>query len=309
MKLLIHDTDLLREYVTIGDLHYSSIAPHLRQAQLFVGRFVGWGLIDTLATAFKQASHTKSDLSEANQQLLDYVCVPIANMALLTYAKAVNVNIGDFGVSRNTTDTAKDAFEWQFKDVTAQYRQLAWDGLEQLLQFLESNIATYSEYGNGMHFREASKYLIHSAQLFSEYFFIRESRLIFWSLWPSLKTAEKTIIRPALGDNWAALQGNDLSVSQELQLDMIRRALAYATMAQALEDRIVDVNEQGVQVLGWADTVEYRTEASDERITRAIASHRSKTKQFIELYKKAATPTTPDAPTGHRPTGDAIVFF
>ncbi|WP_128544082.1 DUF6712 family protein [Larkinella soli] len=308
MKLIFKDLETLRKVVAVNaDLSFENLAPYLHSAQLFVARFVGEALVDGLATAV----FSNANLNQVQQALWDRIRVPVANLATAKYARFKNVMITDAGVLRTSSEQQKDAFEWQLSQALAQLQEEAWQGLEYLLRFLEEKKADYPAYTDSAEYATHQASLIRSAQVFSRYYFIADSRLTFWSLQSCLRAAEARVIRPLLGSVYATLLAEaNLSDEQTLQLDGARRALAYETISRALRERIVEVTDAGVQVnaISQYTLSRHQTPASDIRLQQTLAYiDQQAAAALADLAGTLTDPTTPGSGLGVQ--GDKIIAF
>lgn len=304
MKLLIQSVNDLRSYVSFsGDLEYESLKPALRSAQEFLSRYVGTDLLEQMQA---------EQLSEDQLAFLPYLCVPIGSLALLKFLNAGNVRITDLGVMRTKTNDSSDAFEWQLERVALTLKNEAFDGVEALLRYLESKLALFPTYkASAVYIAQKGK-LIPSATIFSQYYDIGESRLILQTLSASMRTAENSV-RKLLGDKLPGLLETDLDETQTEQLDAVRRALVYLTIARALREKLVSISDTGVQVCGISNfgTLNYKQPASDKQLETSILYFDKEAAGFLSDLVTVITPPTPptSTSTGSRIQGTSIVAF
>lgn len=291
MKLLLGLISELREFVSFsGDLDYQTLKPAIRAAQDLLSRYVGAQLLEELGA---------DALNEEQTELLPYVQAPIAALALLKFANAGNVRIGDLGVMRTKTADSSDAFEWQLERVVQELKLLASDGIESLLRYLEGKLSVFTTYKDSDEYKAEKGKLIQSAVIFSRYYEINSSRLILQTLQACLRTSELTIRKVLGSDTFTLLLGADLSEPQEETLDAARRALVYLTIARALREKLVSISDTGVQVNGVSNfgTLNYKQPASDKQLATALAYWDQQASTFlsdlITLVTPAPITTTP----------------
>ena len=119
--------------------------------------------------------------------------------------------------------------------------------LDLVLKFLDARKADYP----GFDPQDADLFIRGTLEFNSEVD-IRESRRVFVSLKPIIRSVEKKYIRPTLSAQLfdelkAAWQsGEDLATSQIALLDLILPALAHLTMARALMEISIDILDWGI---------------------------------------------------------------
>lgn len=300
----------VRQYVNFnGDIGTDELRPFFTPAERFLAKYVGTALLDSLSSINLATEDPESN----TMKLFDRVGLPLASLILLGYIGVNNVSIGKIGIMRSKTADSADAFEWQLDRLERTLTTNAFNGIEALLEFLAGNIDTYEVYKNSPQYQREKSKLIPSATLFSEYYQINSSRLVYSTLSASMRTAEMQI-RKLLGERLTPLLGPTLNDDQQLQLDAARRALAYLTIARALRERLVTITDQGVQVLGISQvgTINYRNAPSDKQLERSILYFDEQAASFLGdlaslLSEPAPTPT--DSSSGSQVINKAIVSF
>lgn len=264
MKPLIKTMAELRAVVSFsGDISFALLLPGLTAGQNVLKRYVGVSLMEQL-TIDQDAP------ADSLTQLLSLAKVVVGNLALIQVLGTGNVTLSDNGVMRSKTAEQSDAFEWQIERAADAYLNVAYDGLETLLGFLADNLDEFPDYAESLAYKSLKRQLVPTAEIFSQYYEIGCSRLVYQTLLASMRTVEERTIRPLLGAKLADLLGETLSEEQEAQLSAARRALVYGTMARALRERIVSVTDQGVQVLSLG-LIRRREAPSDKQLERSQA--------------------------------------
>lgn len=293
MSLLFDAIEQLQDVVSISsDLPFSAIKPQLRAAQQFVTRFTGESLMERLTIKLENGE----PFSTEEKALLERLRVPTANLALLRFSFVRNVTVNDIGVHRTETGQSKDAFQWQVLLMTRQLEADAWEGLEELNRYLEAKGDTFEEYTDSEVYKRDSLSLIRSAAVFSSYYFINDSRLTFYALQPAMRKAEERRIRPVLGNRLTQLLADEkadtLSEADASILANARIALVHATMARAIRERVVDVNEMGVQVKAISSfMVNTQEPATQKAIDMAVAYHETESVNALNDLGKVINPS------------------
>jgi hypothetical protein len=308
MSLVFDSVETLQEVVSLSsDLRFEPLVPQLRASQQFVARFTGEALMERITTKLE----ARESLDALEKMLLEKMRVPIANLALLRYANARNVDVTDLGVHRTQTANSGDAFEWQMNLMAAQLEADAWEGLEELHRFLEAKQDHFEEYTESDAFQIDQRSLIRSAGSFNYYYFINQSRLTFYALQPTLRKVQDKRIRPLLGDQLALLARNvNLTEEQEIVRDLACTALVHGTIARAMRERVVDVGVKGVQVTAVASfaSINYQKAADAKTISATIDFHESECNDAISALTKLTNPR-PVGYSGSGVRGGAITSF
>lgn len=300
MNLLLNSTQDLQAVLPLAsDLTFAQLRGYVLDAQAFVERYVGRPLM--LMVTQSPASHA---------ELAELMRVPIAHFALHNYVRLRVAKIADVGVLRVSSANEKDAFEWQHDEVKNALIEQAWQGLENLLRYIETNLADFPEYAQSALYQADQTYLIRSAEVFDRYYAINASRMTFTTLLPCLRTAEERRVRPLLGARHAELLGTNLTDAQRELLNVSRRALVYATLARALRERQVDLTPQGIQVRGISpfSAIRYEQPADDKRLGASIDHFEQEAQDALS---EIGPLLRPDQPLGasSRLAGTKIVFF
>ncbi len=292
-RLLINSKKELKDAVSFsGDLDFDTIRPALVSAQAFVARFVGEALLAEFSTT--------ETLDDEHTALLPYLQVVVGNLALVKRLNSGNVQISDSGVMRTKSESISDAFEWQLERALQVFRQDAFDGLESLLRYLETKLNVFTAYAESAPYLADKDRLIRSAEVFTQYYNINASRLVFQTLQASMRTVEMQKIRPLLS---GSLTDN--------QQDAARRALAYGTIARALREQLVSITDLGVMVNGISNfgTLRYQQPASDKQLQRTLDFFDGEFSAALASLNTLLQPTPTTTPIGSRVSGTKIVSF
>lgn len=309
MNLLINTLEDLQTVVTVsGDLTITGLFPHIRAAQLLLERLTDE---PTVALIAEKATDV-TDLTPVEAELLTRMRVVVANFALLKYATVSNVLISDMGVHRTNTGEMKDAFEWQLDSVLRQLRADGYEGLETLFRYLDDNVSEISTWSSSPRYAESQSRLIRSAEQFSGYFFIDNSRLVFYALSAAMNHAESRIWQvPVITAPLTVLMGATTpTAEQKHQLGMARQVVVHWTVARALRERSVEINTEGVQVraISAFTTINVANPADQKTIDSLVLYHENEATRALTQLSKALLPP-PANPRNGGPQGKAIVGF
>lgn len=304
MTLLIQTIEELREVVTIsGSFEMSLLNPHLRTAQLLLMRYVGPNLMARLVGKLEEPD----ELTQEESALLLFLQVPIANLALLKYVAVGNVDITTLGIMRNKTGDSSDAFEWQVQRLSTQLESDAWQGIEDVIDYLDTHTDDFPEYEAVDPTR-----IFRTASQFNGYLEINASRLVFHAL-RSVLSAGEAILRavPAFRQLITSYQETtDPTEILNEKIDALRRSLAHLAMSRALRERSLELTPEGVQVRAVSSFAMLNRQPADEKLVKTTIDYHVEQATYWqnEVWRLLRTEaTTPFRGRGVQ--GSAIVSF
>jgi len=179
--------------------------------------------------------------------LLVMIRKPLALYALWLGADEFGVSISSQGIQVIESPTHKTAPQYRVQNLKENWIRRANTALDLVLKFLDEHKKDYP----GFDPQDADLFIRGTLEFNSEVD-IRESRRVFVSLKPIIRSVEKKYIRPTLSaelfDELKATwqSDEDLTISQISLLDLIRPALAHLTMARALLEISIDILDWGI---------------------------------------------------------------
>ena len=186
--------------------------------------------------------------AEANLvKLLEMIRKPLALYALWLGADEFGVSISSQGIQVIETPTHKTAPQYRVQNLKENWIRRANTSLDLVLKFLDEHTEDYPGYDP----QDADLFIRGTLEFNSEVD-IRESRRVFVSLKPIIRSVEKKYIRPTLSAELfdelktAWQSDDDLTSSHIALLDLIRPALAHLTMARALLEVSIDILDWGI---------------------------------------------------------------
>jgi hypothetical protein len=224
--------------------------PYIGEAQeTFIKPVLG----DTL---YRQLQETANPIVREPEQkpvdthlfdLLEMIRKPLALYALWLGADEFGVSISSQGIQVIETPTHKTAPQYRVQNLKENWIRRANTSLDLVLKFLDEHKEDYPGYEP----QDADLFIRGTLEFNSEVD-IRESRRVFVSLKPVIRSVEKKYIRPTLSaelfdelkNAWKS--DDDLTTAQMVLLDLIRPALAHLTMARALLEISIDILDWGI---------------------------------------------------------------
>ena len=224
--------------------------PYIDEAQqTFIKPVLGDVLYDQLQRILDPVGHI-SDEGPINGHLIELqemIRKPLALYALWLGADEFGVSISAQGIQVIETPTHKTAPQYRVQNLKENWIRRANTSLDLVLKFLDERKGDYPGY-----VQQDADLFIRSTLEFSSEVDIRESRRVFVSLKPIIRSVEKKYIRPTLSTELydelkQSLQSQEgLSKDQTILIEMIRPALAHITMSRALLEISIDVLDWGI---------------------------------------------------------------
>ncbi len=177
--------------------------------------------------------------------LLPHVRRPLALWTMAEYAKIGGIQFGESGMFRIEGEGKASTYKYQenaYKDYMLQH---GWNALETLLNFLEENRLTYTDWASEARPRHRALMINTAAELrdcYARYC----NRYTFESIRPLIEDMEIFFIKPGIGPEQfdalkAVILANNLDATQAEAVARLRRALAHMAVKEALNRNLVEV--------------------------------------------------------------------
>ena len=251
---MIRLIDNLSQVLTAASINVSNSIenwfPYIEEAQeTFIKPVLGNALYDQLQ-GIMAIDPVPADDGTAEGKLADLLGMirkPLALYALWLGADEFGVSISSQGIQVIETPTHKTAPQYRVQNLKENWIRRANTALDLVLKFLDEHTEDYP----GFDPQDADLFIRGTLEFNSEVD-IRESRRVFVSLKPVIRSVEKKYIRPTLSAELfdelkMAWQSEEALTATQLNLlDLIRPALAHLTMARALIEISIDVLDWGI---------------------------------------------------------------
>ena len=151
MSALFKTIEEIKEYLAVNlSSDINSLLPYIKRAeQKFIVPVLSQDQYDDLKDWYNQGSgsSTGSDLTEQQyEDLLEKVQAALANLAYLLYIPIGNLQISDGGFHVTETTNKKIASQYRIDEIKESFREAGYEGIDVLLEFLEKNADTYTEW-------------------------------------------------------------------------------------------------------------------------------------------------------------------
>lgn len=255
------DIDEFRTYIAIpASVQLTALNPSFRPAKRRIANVIG---AKTYATIKSHYSNPPEEVNATLDEAVEYIQGALANMMHIDYFKMS-------ASERNATENK--LYKYQ-EDQTIEINITnTWTELDNLLELLEANQTTFTDYVDTDTFKERENLIFKNAKEFDKYYGIDQSAYFY------MRTTylQKEIITDILEKRGVDIESVDQNEKYEYA---VKKALAYEIMAQAC--RRFEYPELPKSI---------RNDLSDEMRRRVYMSSQSthiKEVLFQELHNKA----------------------
>lgn len=304
-------TKELREY--IGFLSpkttFSTIEPNVKIEEDKLKKLIGNGVYLIAHDHYQSANFGSTDPQyEKLNELVHAIRSPIAYNAYLLFAPSNDLTHDTDGRHIRVNEDLKAAAEWQLERSESAMRDIAFQLIDTLLEFLDLNSDTgqfLSVWKTSTAYQESKSLFFPDAMTFDEYYPIEQSRRIFLITRSFQHQVEKKHILPILGkerfDQLKAdlLDEDGLSVEDMTFVrDYIYSPIANLTMAYCLTRLSVKLLPSGViQKMneGTRSSRSYKVANTSDRLQVAQELEKEGRMELrnLELYLESIAPEEP----------------
>lgn len=273
--MLFKKTAEITEYASIdSNTNFYSLKATLRKVEtVHLMPVLGKELYNYLNTAYASAA-VENDLDASQKELLSQCRSVIAPYLCYYFAPKSDVKLSDSGMQRHETSNSKTAYQEQRIEYREANLREGESAEEILLEFLEQNKTTYTEWTNSRAFAQYRSLFIRSGKELDELFPSHTPYRNYWAIRSKMVDVEENIIRPAITNMlFDALKAKCVSSSgvltenEEKLLFKLKKAIACLSIAFAAPFLNVRIDVNGISVLGpiraSRDEDAKRTSASD----------------------------------------------
>ena len=272
-----------------------AIDPFLKPAaEKYVIPFIGAQLFDDIKNLYDANEANINALTPFQLLMIERVEAVLYNYAAYMAVPFINVQISSAGITQQHTDKSKPAFHHATTAVRQAFIDLAYDAIEQLIQFCEDNIIGLSSYAASAEHLENKSTFIYSARQFENCYPVLKRWQTFYSLIPAIKDIEKFVILKNIGQSYfddlkTKILSNTLTNDDELVLKLIQNCVANYAIERGLLQNWVGLLSDGVVFSEYAATfanIEERKTATPLSISNKIRDARDMAERYLsELLK------------------------
>ena len=231
-------------------------------------------LYDSLTSYYQDRDGWTSGTDEDKAMydgLIKLVQISLINLAYYLGFDVLNVKLSDAGFQRAEGESFKGLYKYQEENLRTYFRETGFNGIEDILTYLETNIEYFSEWEDSSIYTTRKTSLIKDVATFDAICSISNSRLIFLRLQRYMREVIDFEIKPLLGDEYATLISEIAKASPvpkySALLVEVQKPIAYLSCARLIENT-GNITDKGLFFEGknslFPDDTTRRSANSDE---------------------------------------------
>ena len=164
----------------------------------------------------------------------------------------LNVQIMNDGFKRTETDKVKGLFKYQEDNLKEFFKHAGFNGLDTMLEYIDGNDRLcFPEFHESETGKQLKAMFIPRTDIFDQFYYIGNSRLLFTRLKPHMKVVEDLRIRIVLGNsNYNFIKSEMVKEEPDAKviaiLPHIRRPISYFSTALLMEETGSDLSDKGL---------------------------------------------------------------
>lgn len=250
MNKLINTEEEMRAFTGASvALSIETLEPYLTAspAENEIIKILTPSVYEELATAYNDDTLNDNG-NEHLKKLLPYAQKPLANLAIFYYMQEGGLSIQDGAI---VAARDKSPYQWQQRKAEQHYLNNAYFSLDALIQHMITNKDDFTGWENSDAYKQGTGHFISTAQEFQKYVNIGESHRTFIALLPVMRNVESGIVQSTLtvdlyDDLKQSLLDENTDADENKLLEFLRPAVAYKTMAEAIDELNIEITGQNV---------------------------------------------------------------
>ena len=244
----------IREFVPVSSSSdFDSVAPHIANAERdYLIPVIGTAMYENLMVFYKtEVAEEPTETQHKTAELLRLVQSAIIHIAYWIGFDLLNSHISDGGFKRTESTSVKGLFKYQEENLKTYFRTNGINGLDTVLQYLETNSSDFSEFSESSAFTKIKLAFIPTTDIFNELIFINKSRLTFLRMKSHLRLIEDTEIATILGPTAFTIVKSEMVKANPdpkvtALLPYIRKPVAYLASVLLMEESGADLTDNGL---------------------------------------------------------------
>ena len=295
--MLLQTISEIKEFLPIGvGNDFNRLKPHIENAEnKYIKPLLGIAIYDELQEFYDEFPYDNpTEVQEITTELLYKVQHSVIHLAYFIGYDFLNVSISDSGFNRLETENKKGLFKYQEDNLKKYFSDSGFNSLDDILVFLETNIAHFGEFKATANWTEFKGSFIPNVAVLEKIpFNIFGSRLTFLSLKPHLAFVEDTTIKLALGTDIydeikAGMILDDIPEKVSKILPYIRKPLIYFASALFMSETGATLGNNALyfdKSESTAGGISNKVPATEERIMDLIKRNNFIGNSYLDILK------------------------
>ena len=164
----------------------------------------------------------------------------------------LNVQIMNDGFKRTETEKVKGLFKYQEDNLKEFFKHAGFNGMDAMLEYMDgTDKLCFPEFHESETGKQLKEMFIPRTDIFDQFYYIGNSRLLFMRLKPHLKVVEDLRIKIVLGNtNYNFIKAEMVKEEPDAKviaiLPYIRRPISYFSTALLMEETGSDLRDKGL---------------------------------------------------------------
>ena len=285
----------IREFLPVSSSSdFDSVAPHILNAERdYLVPVIGVAMYEELEEFYEmEALSNPTAVQQKTAALLSLVQSAVILIAYWIGFDLLNAHISDGGFKRTESTNVKGLFKYQEENLKTYFRTNGFNGLDTVLQYLETNIADFGEFAASPASTLLKSSFIPTTDIFNDIIFINKSRLTFLRMKPHMQLIEDTEISTILGKAFTFVKSEMVKTDPDAKvkaiLPYIRKPIAYLASALLMEESGADLTDNGLfftsTSAGYNNDTEQKPAAS-ERIAILVKRNRNTGNAYLDQLR------------------------
>lgn len=250
--------DELLEYVPLGaeiDPELKKFKPIIEQVEnKIIKKEIGKVIFDELA-----AFYAGEETSEIKDDAIKIIQKAVANLATAAFIPKHKVMLDSQGVRTSSGNDRQDAKPYDTYEAIQAYENAGWDAIEELLEFLDENIETFTDWPDSPECTSFRNTFIRTTDQLRETTGIYLSRRLFKQIKPYIDKTEDLSLKPIIGKEFyteliESENAGDTTTVNKVLLPYIRRIVGFGALTEALMILPVKIDREGITVAAPTST-------------------------------------------------------
>jgi hypothetical protein len=286
----------IRNFVSVtSSSTFENVVPHIANAERdYLIPVIGINMYDELVEFYEMdPPETLTDVQIKMAELLRLAQSAVIHIAFWIGFDLLNVLVTDGGFKRTESESVKSLYKYQEENLKAYFRTNGFNGIDTVLQFLESNLSTFGEFALSTACTLFKTALIPKTEIFNNIVFINKSRLTFLRMKPHMQLIEDTEIATILGPVAYEYVKSEIvkeSPSDKVKelLPYVRKPIAFLASAYLMEESGADLLDNGLyfsSTMAFAGNDTERKPSSSDRIAILVMRNRNIGNAFLDQLR------------------------
>jgi hypothetical protein len=206
----------------------------------------------------------------------------------------LNAQIMNDGFKRTESEKVKGLFKYQEDNLKDFFKHAGFNGLDAMLEYMDGNDkGCFPEFHESDTGKQLKEMFIPRTDIFDQFYYIGNSRLLFMRLKPHMKVVEDLRIKIVLGNtNYNFIKAEMVKEEPDVKvigiLPYIRRPISYFSTALLMEETGSDLSDKGLVFEGIKSNYNDHSNkgpSTESRIVAMIQRNKNLGDSYLSLLR------------------------